>query len=169
MYLLIAKGIAVLVLIATITYGVHRVLEHFREEGRVEVRSAWDAATKQANEFEAERSAAAEADARKGKEVNDARFGKLAARNLALQSRLAALVVDPLIVERLRDAVRTANQERDSAVVAASTPAVATTGVCITDWGAAVTKQYAACRAQVACLLEYGTGEKQPLCKGNAP
>lgn len=77
-------------------------------------------------------------------------FDKLAQRNAALSKQLDAAHVDAVIVERLRDAVATANAQAGAAPgIPPSAPAAATTGSKLVAWGDAVTDLYRQCKDEV--------------------
>lgn len=98
----------------------------------------------------------ADADARllAGKTATD--FAALEGRTLQLRSRLAAINIDAVVADRVRDAIRTANAEAPPAggvspnpPAAAPTTGGGTTGLALAGWSKEVGKLYRACREEV--------------------
>ena len=135
-----------LALTAAVAWGVHSVVEHFRDQGREEIRAEWQHAVEVQKEAERQATAAAEA-AQLAKETKrGVDFARLAKRTAELESQLAAIAIDPATVGGLRNSVRTANGEGPTESPKASS---AVTGLALDNWFQRVAEQYRACREQV--------------------
>jgi len=133
-------------LLAAVAWGVHSVAEHFREQGREEIRAEWKHAVEVQKAAEAEARELAEAEQRAKESKRGADFARLAKRTAELESQLAAIAIDPATVEGLRNSVRTANGE-GAAESAKASPTV--TGLALDNWFQRVAEQYRACKEQV--------------------
>lgn len=166
-YGLIARGIAVLAILAALAYAWHRFTEHYREQGREEVRLEWE-------KDKAERIAAADAMvevwrgevARAGKASRERdderrkRRDEAARRAAELPPEVAGVAVPGAAVGVLNRALgdtapatgSTGAPERPAAAAAAG--ADSTVGL-LTGWGIEVIAMYETCRARVTEWREF--------------
>jgi hypothetical protein len=118
-YLFLAKLIAIAACVAALAYGVHRVTEHYRDQGRTEVQALWDkdkaARIKRTTEITLElmgKLTAAQDAARKQEQANEVRFASLAAQAAAVHNTVAGIRIDSDLARLLLDASSAANSAR---------------------------------------------------------
>jgi hypothetical protein len=153
----LAIAVAVVAVIAGVVYKV----EHWcniaceKQTERADgIKAAWDAAVAAQQKREAVAAQDAIDAAVKAKEKSDADFGALAHRNDVLKSRLAAIPVPSLVVSSVRDAIRTANSEKQS-TGSATKDSAPITGFDLSQWAASAAGLYRACREQVIAWVKW--------------
>lgn len=139
--LLIAKLLAVAALVAALAYGVHRVTEHYRDQGRVEIQTLWDSdkaarikrTTELTLELMGKLTAAQDAAAKQEKAANE-RFVTLSAQAAAVRNSAAGIRIDSDLARLLLDATAAGNAGRarpdaGAEAGAAAVPATAETAI----------------------------------------
>ena len=166
MYFLLAKGLAVLVLVAGLLYGWHVFTESYRAEGRAEVTAKWNADIERRREQTTAITLAwdqqrikAETAAKGLDDERAKRFAEATQRARALPAAVAAIVIPGVSVGVLQSALGTDTTEApepsgttpttDTAVApSADSQANSTVGL-LTEWGVEVINLYDVCRTRV--------------------
>jgi len=145
---------ACIALVAGVAWGLHEWKDALRDEGREEVRAEWAAARVAAEKAATLAAKRAEIDATAKELQRDRDFKALA--NRARRAELNNVSVSPVLVDGLRDAVRTSNNESTGGAATSATPASgAADGNQINDWFADVARLYRACREQVIGWIKW--------------
>ena len=181
--LLIKVGLA-LALAAAIAYGVHRIAEHYRDQGRTEIQVLWDAdkaerirlTTAMTLEWDKQRQRTEKAEAQHELERRKVQDG-LADRARLVAAGVNSVRVAAAVASLLDDAARSATDAaagtaKPDAATAAAPAAAADTGTdlgTLTIWVTQVLAIHAECRDRVSAWIAFYDGLRAVQPTGATP